>query len=56
MVLGPTDFSNQRLEFFVAVIGEVELPHVPEILRRKSLDTRKRRIETDTIFNRSYRH
>jgi hypothetical protein len=24
-VLGPTDFSNQRLEFFVAVIGEIKL-------------------------------
>ena len=40
-VLGPTDFSNQRLEFFMAVISEIKLPHIPQILRRKSLNTRK---------------
>jgi len=40
-MLGPTDFSNQRLEFFVAVISEIKLPHIPEVLRRKPLDTRK---------------
>jgi hypothetical protein len=36
-----TDFSNQRLEFFVAVTGEIKLPHVPEVLHRESLDPRK---------------
>jgi hypothetical protein len=40
-VLGPTDFSNQWLEFFVVPIGAVELAHVPEVLSGESLDTRE---------------
>jgi hypothetical protein len=40
-VHGPTDFSNQRLEFFVAVTGEIKLPHARQVLRRKSLGTRE---------------
>jgi hypothetical protein len=32
-VFGPTYFSNQWLEFLMPVISEVELPHIPEVLR-----------------------
>jgi len=37
-VLGPTDFSNQRLEFFVAVIGEI---HWTSDLRPQTFPYRK---------------
>jgi hypothetical protein len=40
-MLGPTDFSNQWLEFFVPMIGKVELPHIPQVLRGESLHTRE---------------
>ena len=35
------DFSNQRLEFFAVVILLVKLPHIPEILNRKTFDAGK---------------
>lgn len=40
-ILGPTDFSNQWLEFWLALILGVELAHVPEVLRRETVPTGK---------------
>ena len=44
-VLGPTDFSNQWLEFWLALILGVELAHVPEVLRRETVATRELRLK-----------
>ena len=44
-ILGPTDFSNQWLEFWLALILGVELAHVPEVLRRESIATRELRLK-----------
>jgi hypothetical protein len=40
-VLGPTDFSNQWLEFCVTMICGIELAHIPEVLGRKPQDARE---------------
>ena len=32
-IFGPTDFSNQRLEFWLVAVLVEELPHQPEVLR-----------------------
>ena len=44
-ILGPTDFSNQWLEFWLALILGVELAHVPEVLRRETVATRELRLK-----------
>lgn len=40
-ILGPTDFSNQWLEIWLGLVLGVKLPHVPEVLGRKSVSTGK---------------
>lgn len=40
-VLGPTDFSNQRLEFWLVVVFVEKLPHRPQVLCRKPVASRK---------------
>ena len=37
----PTDFSNQWLEFLLALIRKIKLTHIPEILSGKSTHTRE---------------
>jgi hypothetical protein len=40
-IVSPGYFSNQWLEFFMPVVFQIKLPHVPEVLHRKTGDSGK---------------
>lgn len=54
-IFGPADFCNQWLQFWLACVNAIKVPHVPQVAGRKSVRPRKLGLQiASQIFNHAF--
>jgi hypothetical protein len=55
-IMGPSNFCNQWLQFFIRLVRAVKIPHVPDITGRKPFDARKLSLQVhgQVFYDRLY--